>query len=181
MKVRDYNLPDDLYFHSEHTWVRVEPDGRARVGLNDFAQSTAGEVTGALGLSVEVQAGKGRLFLTRSDSQILPEPWGACTRGRGRPREETARRMWEAMKAPASELELSHIRDFLECVRSRRTPAADVEEGHLSATLCHIGNISTRLGRSLRWDAETEDFVGDPEASRLLDRPYRAPWRLPEV
>ncbi len=45
MKVRDYNLPDDLYFHSEHTWVRVEPDGRARVGLNDFAQSTAGDIT----------------------------------------------------------------------------------------------------------------------------------------
>ncbi len=144
-------------------------------------QFTAIEMNGALGLSVCVHGSKGTLVLTRNGFEIVPETWGNSNLGRGRPRGETARRMSEAMKAPASELELSHIRNFLECVRSRRTPAADVEEGHLSATLCHIGNISTRLGRSLRWDAENEDFVGDPEASRLLDRSYRAPWRLPEV
>ncbi len=45
MKVRDYDLPDDLYYHSEHTWVKVEPDGKARIGLNDFAQAAAGDIT----------------------------------------------------------------------------------------------------------------------------------------
>jgi len=45
MKVRDYELPDDLYYHAEHTWVRVEDDGKVRVGLNDFAQAAAGDIT----------------------------------------------------------------------------------------------------------------------------------------
>jgi hypothetical protein len=66
-------------------------------------------------------------------------------------------------------------------MRSRNRPVSDVEEGHLSATLCHIGNISTRLGRALRWDQTKEDFVDDAEASQMLSRPYRKPWRLPEV
>lgn len=44
MKIRDYDLPDDLYYHSEHTWVRVE-DGKVRVGLTDFAQASAGDIT----------------------------------------------------------------------------------------------------------------------------------------
>jgi hypothetical protein len=82
---------------------------------------------------------------------------------------------------PEMEFEVAHIRNFLECVRSRQRPVADVEEGHLTATLCHIGNISTRLGRSLQWDQTHEDFVDDSEASRMLSTPYRAPWRLPEV
>jgi glycine cleavage system H protein len=45
MKVRDYELPDDLYYHVEHTWVRVEGDGKARIGLNAFAQAAAGDIT----------------------------------------------------------------------------------------------------------------------------------------
>ncbi len=45
MKVRDYDLPDGLYYHSEHTWVKIEPDGKARIGLNDFAQAAAGDIT----------------------------------------------------------------------------------------------------------------------------------------
>ena len=45
MKVREYDLPDELYYHSEHTWIRVEDDGKVRVGLNDFAQAAAGDIT----------------------------------------------------------------------------------------------------------------------------------------
>ncbi|HNT37257.1 MAG TPA: glycine cleavage system protein GcvH [bacterium] len=44
MKVREYEMPDDLYYHSEHTWLRVE-DGKVRVGLNDWAQAAAGDIT----------------------------------------------------------------------------------------------------------------------------------------
>ena len=57
-------------------------------------------------------------------------------------------------------------------------PTADVEEGHLSATMCHLGNAATRLGRSLRWDAEKEQVIGDAAANRWLARPYRKPWSL---
>jgi glycine cleavage system H protein len=45
MKVREYDLPEDLHYHSEHTWVRVEQDGKVRIGLNHFAQAAAGDIT----------------------------------------------------------------------------------------------------------------------------------------
>jgi predicted dehydrogenase len=70
----------------------------------------------------------------------------------------------------------AHVRDFLDCVKSRRQPAADVEAGHRVATACHLANLALRLGRKVRWDAAKEEIVGDAEAARMLVRPYRAPW-----
>jgi hypothetical protein len=72
------------------------------------------------------------------------------------------------------------VRNFLDCIKSRRRPDADIEAGHLSTTLCHLGNLSHRLGRKLRWSAATEQFVDDAEANRLLGREYRSPFVLPE-
>ncbi len=69
-----------------------------------------------------------------------------------------------------------HVRDFLDAVKSRRPPISDVESAHRVSTACHLANLSLRLGRKLRWDAAKEDVIGDPEASRLLVRPYRGPW-----
>jgi len=70
----------------------------------------------------------------------------------------------------------AHVRDFLDCLKSRRQPIADLESGHRVATACHLANLSLRLGRAIRWDPEGEEIVGDPEASGMLTRPYRAPW-----
>jgi hypothetical protein len=61
-------------------------------------------------------------------------------------------------------------------MKSRQTPISDLESAHRVATVCHLANISLRLGRRLRWDAAREEIVDDPEASRMLVRPYRAPW-----
>jgi predicted dehydrogenase len=69
-----------------------------------------------------------------------------------------------------------HVRDFLDCVKSRRQPVADLEGGHRVATACHLANLALQLGRRLRWDADKEEVIGDAEASRRLVRPYRAPW-----
>jgi predicted dehydrogenase len=69
-----------------------------------------------------------------------------------------------------------HARDFLECVRSRRDPISDLESAHRVVTACHLANLSLRLGRKLRWDAERETIIGDREAEAMLERPYRAPW-----
>ncbi len=69
-----------------------------------------------------------------------------------------------------------HVRDFLDCVKSRKEPAADLETAHRVATACHLANLALRLGRRLRWDAEREEIVGDAEAARHLARPYREPW-----
>jgi len=72
----------------------------------------------------------------------------------------------------------SNIADFLYCVKTRTTPFQDVEFGHRTATVCHLGNICFKLNRRLKWDPEKEDFIGDSEASRLVDRPRRGPWQI---
>lgn len=71
-----------------------------------------------------------------------------------------------------------HHRNFIDCVRSRKRPAAPVEIAHRSASVCHLGAISAILGRKLRWDPEKERFVGDEEANRRISRPMREPWKL---
>ncbi len=75
----------------------------------------------------------------------------------------------------------SHTRNFLECVKSRKRPNADVELGRLSTTICHLGNICTRLQRDIRFDPKAEDFGDDQAANALLTKSYRAPYTLPKV
>jgi len=70
----------------------------------------------------------------------------------------------------------NHVRNWLDCIRSREKPAADVEIGHRSTTVCHLGNIARWTGRKLRWDPVKETFPDDPEANKLLDRARRKPW-----
>ena len=69
-------------------------------------------------------------------------------------------------------------RNFLDCVRSRKVPYFPAEVGHRCATVLHIGNISMRLGRKLRWNPEKEEFVNDPEANTMRSQPMREPWTL---
>jgi predicted dehydrogenase len=71
-----------------------------------------------------------------------------------------------------------HAKHFVECVRSRRKPTVDVEQGHRSSAVAHLGNIAFRTGRKIRWDAAKEQIVGDADASRLLGRKARKPWDL---
>ena len=71
-----------------------------------------------------------------------------------------------------------HHDDWLESIRNRRNPICDVEIGHRSVTVCHLGNIAFWLKRPLQWDPEKEDFVNDADARRLMQRPMRSPWTL---
>jgi len=74
-----------------------------------------------------------------------------------------------------------HFDDFLQCIRDRKKPKTDVEDGHYSMNLCHLANVSYRLGnRKLKWDGENERFVGDEQANRLLKANYREPWGIPD-
>jgi len=79
--------------------------------------------------------------------------------------------------------DVGHARNFLECVRSRAKPAADLETvGHPSSVLCHLGNAAWRAGRTLRFDAANYRFLDDPAADQYLTRPeYRRPWVLPKL
>jgi len=73
-----------------------------------------------------------------------------------------------------------HIDNFVDCIRTRKQPNADIEELHLSTLLSHYGNIAYRTGRRQRIDAATEGFVDDAEANALVKREYRSPWVVPE-
>jgi predicted dehydrogenase len=73
-----------------------------------------------------------------------------------------------------------HMTDFLNCISSRGTPVADIEQGYNSTTACILANLSMRLGRSLAWDHSQGVVIGDDDANRLLRRPYRTPWVHPE-
>lgn len=79
--------------------------------------------------------------------------------------------------------ERPHVRNFVECVKTRQRPNCDLETiGHPASILCHAGNIAARVGRTLTLDPQTETFHGDNEANALRTRPeYRRPWTLPEV
>lgn len=74
----------------------------------------------------------------------------------------------------------NHMLNWLECIKTRQKPVADVEIGHRSTTLCHLGNIARWTGRPLKWDPVKEQFVGDEDANTYLDRPRRKPYVLPE-
>ena len=69
-----------------------------------------------------------------------------------------------------------HVRNFLDCVKSRKQPVSDLESGQRVSTLCHLANLSLRLGRSLAWDAKNESIPGDSAATAMLRRTYREPW-----
>ncbi len=72
----------------------------------------------------------------------------------------------------------NHHQDWLDAIRARKQPVADVEIGARSVSMCHLGNIVYRFKRPLKWVPAKVVFVGDPEASRQLHRPHRAPWHL---
>jgi predicted dehydrogenase len=141
-----------------------------------------------LGEGLQFYGTKGSMTLARSGFEIFPEmkvdPANEIPQFLGHPvggpvpRTSVKPSPWiESKKERASnDLLASHVRNFIDCVKSRERPVADVETGHRTATACHLANISLRLGRKLRWDAEKEDILDDHEASGRLVRPYRTPW-----
>ena len=71
-----------------------------------------------------------------------------------------------------------HMQNWLDCIKSREKPIADVEIGHRSVTVCHLADITRAVGRDLKWDPAKEQFVGDAEANALVDRPRRKGFEL---
>lgn len=131
---------------------------------------------------------KGVLTITREGFEIVGDmkrpPENAIPRFQGHPqggprREERQYDVWaQPMKMAGNgqqQFDL-HVRNFLDCVKTRERPIADVEDGHRTTLTCHLANISLRTGRKLRWDPEKEEIIDDAEATAMLERPYRAPW-----
>jgi len=121
--------------------------------------------------TLNIYGTKGMMILLRSGFKIKPETMA-------KPGGKERLPLMDAMEVKGADLNIPHVRNFLDCVKSRQRPNADVEEGHRTAVMCHLGNISTRLGRTLAWDAAQERVTGDEEANRWLMKAYRAPWKL---
>jgi hypothetical protein len=68
--------------------------------------------------------------------------------------------------------------DFIECVKTREKPFRDIELAVNTVMVAHLGIAAYKLQRSLKWDSEKQEFIGDEEANRLLDRARREPWQL---
>lgn len=73
----------------------------------------------------------------------------------------------------------AHVRNLLDCVKSRQQPVENLEVGHHISTVAHLGNIALRSGRKIVWDHARQEIVNDPEANRLVSVKYREPWKLP--
>ncbi len=113
------------------------------------------------------------MLLSRSGYTITPE---RDRKGKKLEEEETVANTFtkdvhiESLKA--------HARVFLDAIRSRKLPPTEVEMGHYATNPGHLMNIAWRTGRKIRWDAASEQVVGDPEANALVTKEYRAPWTL---
>ena len=108
---------------------------------------------------------KGWIFVSRdriaaSDPKLLEEPLGP-----------DAKRVYKST---------DHMANFLDGIRTRKRPICDVEVGHRSATACHLGTISLRLGIPLTWDPVAEMFTGPgaEQGNAMMSREYRSPWKL---
>ncbi len=96
--------------------------------------------------------------------------WVTIPRGKGKERQ---------IHTAASDAGVEHVREFLECVRTRKQPSCPVEQGYQSTATVKLAMIAYETGAKITWDATTEQIVGNPEAARLLKREYRAPWKHP--
>jgi predicted dehydrogenase len=122
---------------------------------------------------------KGTLFADRVGFEVYPEPLGESGPGAVMSEDAAAGGFrTERVEAAGADATALHLKNFIECVRSRQKPVADVEIGHRSTTVPHLGNIAYRTGRKIHWEAEREEIVGEAMAAALLDRPPRKPWDL---
>jgi predicted dehydrogenase len=119
---------------------------------------------GESGQMIEFHCDKGMVAVSRND-RLITTPGEL----KNRPLSPAEQHLYDSP---------NHHQNFLDCVRTRKRPIADVEIGHRTATICHLSAISERLGRTVSWDPAVENIIGDAEASKWLDRPRRAPYTL---
>ncbi len=144
------------------------PQGRFTSTYTVRRNNTLAPDGSARGYGIAFHGKKGTLVVTRAGWEILPEKGEAG-------RKETAKFSM-----------VPHVRNFIDCVKSRAKPASDIESMHLTTAACHLANIAWRVGRRVHWDAKAERCFRDPElrvpdgeADRWLSRDNRAPWKLP--
>jgi predicted dehydrogenase len=134
---------------------------------------------------MQFQGTKGTLFVDRGGFRIIPQTTRHEEPNQPPPIPTTDSRQpgfyytTEVLpeQSDSSQQHGPHVRNFLDCLKSRKRPNADIENGHWANTVCRLGNIAYRVGRALRWDQAKEQIIDDPEANRLAVGTYRDPWR----
>jgi len=106
---------------------------------------------------------EGKILVNRGKFEATPSALGEA------PLDDKAIRLYKSN---------NHLKDFLDCMRSRKKPICDVEIGCRSVTVCHLGNLAYWNHRRLKWDPVKERFIGDEEANQWLDRPKRGSWKV---
>lgn len=107
---------------------------------------------------------KGSIFVARGNLESTPEEILE------EPLDDKAERLYVSH---------SHYQNWLDCIKSRKDPICNVDVGHRSSTVCHLGTIAVRTGKKVVWDPVKQEIVGDAELAKWVSRPYRAPWKLP--
>ena len=123
------------------------------------------------GYGIEFHGTDGTLFVDRSGFEVKPE--------RRKSGKKVGDQTAEMKMESANDDHFDHVRNFLDCVKSRQRPISDIEIGHRSTTTCLLGNIAYRSKERLVWDVANQRLIGGgAEARRLLGREYRPPWKL---
>jgi predicted dehydrogenase len=120
---------------------------------------------------IELRGTLGTVYATANTYEIVPERGGAF-------QDSAPRRKGEIVKSTDGDLDKQAARDFIDCVKGRRRPNADIEEGHRSTTFAHLANIALATRQRLDWDCKTERFTNSDQANELLHYEYRKPWSL---
>jgi len=121
------------------------------------------------GYGIMFHGTEGTLYVNREFFEITPE------RKPG-PDKKPIDRMDAANEKNSNNQHLAHVRNFLDCVKSRQRPISDIEIGHRSTSTCLLGNVSYRSGQPIAWDGKAERITNGKEASRYLAKPYRKGW-----
>jgi predicted dehydrogenase len=139
--------------------------------LLTFGTYEASGHTGLRACEIELRGTLGTAFIGIDRFEIVPERGGAFQdpKPRRKPQVETSTDRSE-------DLDRAHARNFLDCVKSRSRPNAEIEEGHRSTTFALLANIALATRARLDWDAEAERFTNNDRANELLDYEYRPPW-----
>ena len=113
-----------------------------------------------------------------SNATVAAPAGSPLDRDRIREYRESLRPAMEGKEVKGSADTHFHIRNFLDCIKSREKPNCDIESAHRSTTLANIGNIAHKTRQHLEWDRDAEQFTNSDEANRYLHYEYRAPWKL---
>ena len=155
------DIPDTMEAVFELASGRLMMFGQYEASGNSAMRSGEAELRGTLGT----------VYASTGGYDILPERGGQF-------QDPEPRMEPQKVRATDGDLTEQHIRNFLDCIKSRNKPTADVEDGHRSTTFSHLANIALETKSRIEWDAERERITNNEAANELLHYEYRAPWKL---